>query len=559
MPPDNDVQAEIEQLEQRFAENSKGLVFAHLADAYRRAAQYAKAEGLILHGLRNHPSYTTAYNVLGRVYLDTERYADAHAQFSKVLELDPQNLIALRALGDLAVRGGRLDDARVWYERMLQVDPRNEEAKEELRKLEAGIAGVSPTPAAEPSAAAAGEIEEIRRVEPETRAEEAAPVVEGDVPESLPWEPGPEAGLAEAAALEAAEDATAPMAGAEPVEATPAEPKPEVAAREPTPGLSARGSIELDLGDMEEWTPGFLRDEDLAGEGGGDLTPDELFAELGAAAAAREEDEAGPGLVTETMAELYAQQGLYEDAIDVYRRLSEIRPNDEHIRNRMAELRQLAESVAGGEEVAELFTEPPAAEFSEVSDAEVQAAAKETLGGFTFDDEAPVAGMEQLDPFAASFDVLAMRVEPAAPRVPEMQVGLPAADVRELEPVALEELEETVALEELREEVALEGIQATEPFADVMPAGADVTPPVEVEPPALALATPEPAVGARRAAEPVTIEEYLAGLLAFSPELTATPQTGGAERPGDEGRSELDAATSDDMEAFQAWLRSLKR
>ena len=90
MSPDNDVQQEIEQLEQRFAENAQGLVFAHLADAYRRAGEFAKAEGLLLHGLKNHPTYTSAYNVLGRVYLESERYADADALLDEALRLDPK-------------------------------------------------------------------------------------------------------------------------------------------------------------------------------------------------------------------------------------------------------------------------------------------------------------------------------------------------------------------------------------------------------------------------------------------------------------------------------------
>jgi tetratricopeptide (TPR) repeat protein len=573
MPPENDVQAEIEQLEQRFAENSRGLVFAHLADAYRRAGQFAKAEGLILHGLKNHPSYTTAYNVLGRVYLESERYADAHEQFSTVLELDPQNLIALRALGDLAGRGGRLDDARTWYERMLQVDPRNEEAKEELRKLEAGIAGVRPAPAVETPPAAepgepaaevgegAGEVQEIEFVEPEPLAGEAAAVSNGSVPESMPWEGMPEEGPVETAPSKLAQDATTPMGGAEPGEVTPAEPMPEGPARESTLDVSAAESAELDLGELEEWTPGFLRDEDLAGEGGGDLSPDELFAELGGdlgadLSGAAEADEAGRDMVTETMAELYAEQGLYEDALGVYRKLIEIRPNDERIRARIAELQQLAEPAVGdgGEELAELLelTEPAAAELSELSDAEALAAPTEAESGFTFEDEAPVAGIEQLDPFAASFDVLALRAEGAAPPTPAMPVEPGAAEVSEPEPVALVELEEAVALEELREEVVLEGLQETALSADVVRAGADIAPPVEVERPAPAPVTPEPAVGIGQAAEPATIEEYLAGLLDFNPEADTAPQV-------DAASSAVDAATSEDMEAFQAWLRTLRR
>jgi tetratricopeptide (TPR) repeat protein len=579
MPPENDVQAEIEQLEQRFAENSKGLVFAHLADAYRRAGQYAKAEGLILHGLKHHPSYTTAYNVLGRVYLDNERFADAHQQFSKVLELDPHNLIALRALGDLAVRGGRLDDARVWYERMLQVDPRNEEAKDELRKLEAGIAGVPPAAVAEtPAAAELGEpapeiaegdveLAELQAPEVEPSPEEVAAIPEADVPESPPWEAAPEAALAESTPSAEAEEASAPTAGAEPDEVA-AEPRPEGPAHEPTMELSPPESLEFELGDLEDWAPGFLRDEDLEGEGEA-LAPDVLFAEAGGdlgpdegdASRPGEADEVGGAVVTETMAELYAEQGLYEDAIDVYRQLIEIRPNDERLWTRVAELQKLAETAAAGdtgEEVAELseLTEPAAAEPSELPDAGPQVAATSAERGFRFDDEAPVAGIEQLDPFAASFDVLAMRAERATPPAPEVPFER-LAEVSEPEPVAPEE-PEAVALEELREEVALEALQETPLSADVLPPGEEFTVPVEVETPMPPPASLEPAVGVGQVAEARTIEDYLAGLLAFNPEAATVARSEGAAGTVD-AASSADAPTSEDMEQFQAWLRSLKR
>jgi hypothetical protein len=45
-------------------------------------------------------------------------------------------------------------------------------------------------------------------------------------------------------------------------------------------------------------------------------------------------------VVTETMAEVYAAQGLTERAVDVYRQLRELRPDDDRIEARLAELEQ---------------------------------------------------------------------------------------------------------------------------------------------------------------------------------------------------------------------------
>jgi nicotinate-nucleotide--dimethylbenzimidazole phosphoribosyltransferase len=681
MPPDNDVQQEIEQLEKRYAEHSQGLVFAHLADAYRRAGEYGKAEGLILHGLKNHPQYISAYNVLGRVYIDSERYADAHEQFSKVLEFDPQNMIAMKALGDLALRGGRLEDARSWFERILQVDPRNEEVQEELQKLmESGVSApaepVAPPP---PPAAPSEPMEPAEIAEPEI-AEPEIPSAE----ERTPWEMG---GIPEGQEEEPVEFSAEPVEGlvgkgqqvelgdeVESAEAPPLETPEEPPELE---GLDALDSLaapepprpEIDLGDMDDWTPGFLREEDMEGQAGDDLGVDSLRDEFGggeAEAPAAEpfgdegvEDElegAGPaveGMLTETMAELYADQGLYEDALSVYRELAKTQPADERLKARIAELeQQLAEAraepeaddlatlleltdIAAPDEEAfpeapafpeepafpdapafpdemDVLEEPPTFEappmFEETAPPEeetqppagildapsvgagepaassldaVAATPEEAppTGEFNFADEAPVAGMDHLDPFAASFDAMVKRGD-AAP-LPAGVGGL--GDLARGEPAEAPpetpepELEIVPTIDETPPDLDVA------PAPDVLPPGADVAPAPEALPPEPELPVPEapapvaeaptPAAEPPAPAPPVeqpsgapTIEEYLAGLLAYDQEGQNAEPAAGSEAtapPADPGGagSAAEAAgdsSSEDLEQFQEWLRSLK-
>jgi tetratricopeptide (TPR) repeat protein len=707
MPPDNDVQKEIEQLERRYAEHPQGLAFAHLADAYRRAGEYGKAEGLLLHGLKNHPSYISAYNVLGRVYADSERYSDAHEQFSKVLELDPQNMIAMKALGELAVRGGRLEDARSWFERILQVDPRNEEVQEELQKLVEGAVAAPSSPVATPQAAAtpaesaAVEIEEPEAGEGPAEQEEAvweiggvsegeeegpvevsAEPVEGLVGKGQQVELGGEADAADAlpdVALEGLSELESldVSSAAGPEEAPQTEGLEALEALDGPPAAEARASgagPEIDLGAMDDWTPGFI-DEELKGRAGDDLGVGSLRAEFGGGEAA-ESGQAPGGMLTETMAELYADQGLYEDALGVYHELAKARPGDERLKARIAELQQLADSMAeaGGEddELAELleltdvtppeglefpeapalpeepafpdapaspdelmvseapmFAEPPEADeeplFFEAPPLDEALPAEETrppggildapdigigeptglsldaaaaapervpaAGEFDFQDEAPLAGMDHLDPFAASFDVMVRRGD-AAP-MPAGVGGL--GDLARAEPaeapaapeVAAETPEPELEIVPTIEEPAADFDVA--PAADVLPPGADVAPLQETPPPEPELYLTDAAAPAPEAPTPVaeppapvapaaqqagapTIEEYLAALLAFDIEKSAAGPAAGAEAaaPPTEtptpsasddapGAAEpAEASGSEDLEQFQEWLRSLK-
>lgn len=261
MTPDRPLQSEIEQLEQRFAENPQGRVFAHLADLYRQARRLEEAEALVVEGLKRHPNYVSAYLVLGRVYADWGRHDQAGAQFARVLELDAQNLVALRALGDLAAERGLWEEARSWYERVLQIDPYNEEAKSAIGKL--------------------------------------------------------------------------PTAAAEPAEAPEGAGKPADAESEAVSGYSRYGEELLDAGTERPGEPAAPE----AARSGAASDAGEPSTEAAPAPATAEEPEGEVTPVTETMAELYAEQGLLEDAIEIYRELQARRPEEPRFARRIEELR----------------------------------------------------------------------------------------------------------------------------------------------------------------------------------------------------------------------------
>ncbi len=713
MSPDNDLEREISQLEQRYAENAHGLVFAHLADAYRRAGEYSKAEGLLLHGLKTHPSYTSAYNVLGRVYVESERYADAQAQFARVLELDPQNLISLRALGDLAARRGFVEDARVWYERMLQVDPRSEEAREGLARLTTAHGGpAAPEPVEAEALTDAPEPEpypvEEPDLEPEASVYEAVPVevvsapeepptlglaepdletvekveaeiepVEGliadeemrgfalesiaaDTAETSPYseEPFAEELFAEPWALEdvhdlAEADFAAPgvvpeaegdepwgAAEPEPWEEASVEPEAEAVAdegAEPSP-VDEMGSLELPS--MDDWSPGFVVGELLEGRAIEDLRPEEILEGLDAeisfdaveestgekdVAGGEGVERRGEAVVTETMAELYASQGLYSDALAVYRQLAEARPDDERLEARILDLERRVEEAgffadAEEEELARLMrlTEPAEEESAEAIPVE-ETAPEPEADVFEFEDEAPVAGFEQLDPFAASFDALAARTHPvesflaeetppaAGPTAEQPEETEPAAaefaqpTAAEPEPVPVESLAEEPVAEELpasieniegdfapfdtlaeqsaaevvAEEVtevigyspAEEGITAVDSIWELTDVGASIGRETATDH-EVAEADEESDVpvrfvtGAGRAEhrEPSTMEDYLGALLACDVESLLKKNANSAEPPADdEPLPSPESSNAEDLEQFQEWLRSLKR
>ncbi|HUE95430.1 MAG TPA: tetratricopeptide repeat protein [Longimicrobiaceae bacterium] len=128
----SETREELEKLERKHAENPEGRYFVPLANAYRKACQLERAIEVLREGLQKHTDYLSAHIVLGRCLADRDDPAAAEAEFRYVLTLDPQNLIALRTLGELAISDGRIHDAQSWYHELLKVDPMNEDARRAL-------------------------------------------------------------------------------------------------------------------------------------------------------------------------------------------------------------------------------------------------------------------------------------------------------------------------------------------------------------------------------------------------------------------------------------------
>ena len=165
--------SEIEKLERRYADNPHGLTFAPLAEVHRKNGDVARALELLTAGLELHPNYIPASIVLGRCHQDLGDLPAAEAAFAHVLRLDDENVIALKSLADINERLEHFGEAENWLRRLVAVDRSNDEAREQLRRLEARKkdADVKPEPAV-----AAAETLEVIDLEPEISRADVLPV-----------------------------------------------------------------------------------------------------------------------------------------------------------------------------------------------------------------------------------------------------------------------------------------------------------------------------------------------------------------------------------------------
>ncbi|HEY3114060.1 MAG TPA: tetratricopeptide repeat protein [Gemmatimonadaceae bacterium] len=400
----------LRELQQKFEENPRRY-FAPLANEYRKGGQPKRAIEICRAQLPQMPGHMSGQIVYAQALYEAGEFDEARQVFERALILDPENLIALRTLGDMSLQGGNTAEARRWYTRLLDADPKDSAVIALVTEIDASADAAVPVAEVIPGV----DVDAGDQAIPYISAEAATTA--SPAPESAAATPAasstasseagtpPQSFPAAASAAEPAPAATesAAPAGLErhyPVEPTetiiPAQPmgaeglrgKTEIG--EPIGAEGLRGNVEAaapaaveGLRGTEPEVPEPVGAEGLKGkppvlplEGATASRSDDEEAldtwtpPPGAAvherAESKEEDRmfSGPAaepFVNETMAQLYLQQGYRQLALRVYYQLAEARPNDQALKDRIAQI-EAEDRAAHPEMAAEPRRERPSAE-----------------------------------------------------------------------------------------------------------------------------------------------------------------------------------------------------
>ena len=104
----------IEDLRRRADSDPASIVFAALAEEYRRAGRLEEAIVTCRAGLEHHPAFLSARVTLGRALIDVGELAEAKEALEYVVSAAPENLAAIRALAEIHSRQGELDEEKVY-------------------------------------------------------------------------------------------------------------------------------------------------------------------------------------------------------------------------------------------------------------------------------------------------------------------------------------------------------------------------------------------------------------------------------------------------------------
>lgn len=489
---------EISRLELLHAAHPDGLVFPHLADAYRRAGRFSQAETILAYGLQRHADYSAGHVVMGRLRLDQGRHEEAAEAFETVLEIEPDNHVALEYLGRIFLEQDRPEEALARFRRLAELKP-SRDVKERVEELERRVRqrqGLDPEPSVTPPSPSDTELvwggvpdEPGAPVEPgapETTATESA---EPDL--VLSWGDAPDLTLDEDDQDEPrpqtpSEGGAAPDSRVRPGEETAAE--APVPAHEP-PIPTREPAVPAEEPPVVAWDPAVLPD------------PPPHREPVTVESVARESDPHSQGLepgevMTETMAELYSRQALHRRAAMLYRQLLARNPGDERLRTKLRAAETAAEAAeAAGRAELGVPTVPPA---------EARPPEPEPP-------QAPTGPVAEPVPFTAPWEPFA-EPEPATP-------GAAPAGVPSVEP------EPVGAGTESEETPARAAVGETQEAAPAEPEPASAQPAGAAEAPEEIPAEPEVAATPGAAHLP-PIRDQLQGMLAWRPgaEPDAAPE-----------------------------------
>lgn len=141
----------IEELRRRIVADPASIVFAQLAEEYRRAGHYTEAVEVCRTGLDRYPGYISARVTLGRALIELGDLEGASRELEQVVVTAPENLAAIRALADIHQRKRDLPGALDYFDKAQALTPSDPDIRdaraslsEEMRAAERGVSDREP-------------------------------------------------------------------------------------------------------------------------------------------------------------------------------------------------------------------------------------------------------------------------------------------------------------------------------------------------------------------------------------------------------------------------------
>lgn len=119
-----------------YEKKPRSRVFAPLAEAYRKIGMIDEALKILKEGIKNHPSYTLGYIVLGNCYYDMQNYEMAYSTIRPFVEKNLENISLQKLFAKTCINLSHLEEALQTFKYLLLLNPKDESVAEQIKLLE---------------------------------------------------------------------------------------------------------------------------------------------------------------------------------------------------------------------------------------------------------------------------------------------------------------------------------------------------------------------------------------------------------------------------------------
>ncbi len=312
---------ELAKLTEKLAKDPKSKLFLPLAEEYLRLGMLDEAEMVLRDGLTTHPTFLSARVALGKVCLQKGAPVEAQAEFEAVIRLSPDNFWVQRRLARIYADTGQWQAALNCCSVVLGANPKDTEMVQLRAEMQARR---PPEMAPAPAPPVAGSAVETPLAVAATESPELDAAAQDAFMASLMTD------------LESPPPIAVPSAAGD---------SSSIQAEPPGPTLPAAvvEAAAVIAGDDQE-----DRSVTLPSDTG---TLEEILAELGVRPAApgtpsietiatpNAGDGAAAEILSESLGDLYVQQGFYQRGIEIYQKLLAQAPERESLVRKLDETR----------------------------------------------------------------------------------------------------------------------------------------------------------------------------------------------------------------------------
>lgn len=296
----------IEELRARVKADPRSRLFYPLAEELRKVGELQEAETVLTAGLASNATYLSAWVSLGRVQKDLGKHAAAIEALNKALTFDRENVVAARLLADLYLETGEKVEAIKKFKLVHALLPQDLEVEARINQLD-------------------------RELNPPQVSRAEGPATDSGFEEQSPPFAQSNAPAEGAAGIGAADEGVAET-----------EPAVQELVVEPSPFMP---SDEDHLWQEDVVEPGPPAVEpphrEIAEEPAAEASRPELKDEEPEVPLVEEERLPAPAddlTATATMGDLYAQQGYYDSAREIYEKILVTHPDSEEVKAKLRAL-----------------------------------------------------------------------------------------------------------------------------------------------------------------------------------------------------------------------------